>query len=535
MSETVETLLARFSAMATERALIEPFYHTASLFFDPLQARHWSRSAQSRQGPNWNGDLFSGAGIASTTRLTNFLIGNGTPATADWLKLQDGELQNDAEAAQYWADATRVVAKQLRGDTMHGGSFYIAKRLEYRQMAISYGVTAVYEQELDGVMTGRVIHEHVPSHGFFYQLDPFGRMLTGAYLRSMTDEQVRTMIGRDRPNSENGEMAAAKSSDRHEILQIVRMNTAGREIPRDPTEFPYVEYWIDRREKKILRVKGYFGQPFHVIGWNQVPQSNYFVGPAYDALPDMASAAAARKSQILAMEFVATPPLLGGNKIEGAGRTLRPRRITWGAMNAEGRQMVVPLQSGANPGPMFQQVQDDEARVRTMMYNDELLTQRRPNMTATEAQIMANERAAMVAPFAITTIPAIRGQVARHVEIGYRAGTLPAPPQRVIEDGVFDAEVVGPLALAARQSQVGSLMSTFELAAFVEQSPTQRLDKDEAIRLIAHQHGHESVLRDLAEVKEEMRQQAAMQSQAMQAEVDKMESETVKNVAEVAA
>jgi hypothetical protein len=525
-----EQLLARLSAMQSERALIEPFYQAASMYFDPLMARYWARTASEKRGPNFNGDLYSGAGIASLSRMTNFLQGNGTPAAAPWLKLQDGAVEGDSDVDQFWADETRALAKDLRGDATTGGSFYLSKRSEYRQMAISYGVVAVYEQEDHGVMTGTVIHEHIPSHAFFYQLDAFGRMKAGAYVRSVSTETLRSLINRSPVDAETDEEKHSKSGDLHSICQMVLMNPNARDIPRSPDEFPFVEYFIDMKDKRILRQAGYRSQMFHIMGWNKVPGSNYFVGPCYEALPDMVSAACARKAQLMAMEWIGTPPLIGGSKIEGAAKTLRPRRITWGAKGVKGEDMITALQSGGNPGALFQQVGDDEARVRTLMSNDEMLSQRRPNMTATEAQIVAGERSAMVAPFAITTIPCIRGQMARHFEIKVRTGQVQDIPRAVLEQGKFDADVVGPLAIAARQAESGSLMTTFEQMAFIEGTPVQRLDKNEAAKMVAENNGHVALLRDMNEVQRDMEAVAAQNQEAVAAEIENTESQTLKNV-----
>jgi len=149
-----------------------------------------------------------------------------------------------------------------------------------------------------------------------------------------------------------------------------------------------------------------------------------------------------------------------------------------------------------------------------------------------EAAIIAQERASMVAPFAVSVIPPIKGQMARHFEIKARTGGLPDAPDSVRREGEFDVDILGPLSLAARQSETGSMMQMIEQVSFIEQTPSQYLDKPELLTKIVEGHGHLSVLRNFDEVQQEMRQAAAENQQSTDAVIAEQQAMAAKTGAE---
>lgn len=534
MTAKAETLLRKYHAMKADRSRVEPFYVCASQFFDPLSYRLWTAQGTAGNDWNWN-DNFSGVGIRAKNRFANFMAGNATPMSARWLVLQDEQIpadEQDADAAQYWADATRIIADDLQGGAVLPGSFYKAKVKEYADMTISYGVVYVHDIEVDGEKTGQVGYRSVSPQHFYYQLDTYDQMTCCALVHEMTEAEAQSLFQRSVIDAENAEERANKSTDRKTIVQIVERNPRPRAIPRNFDEFAFTEYWIDLSDPRILRTKGYYSQPFHVMGWYRVPNSSYMLGPAYDALPDMIGASAARRALIKAMEMVAQPPLLGGEKIQGALKTLAPGRVTWNARTANGMNKVAPLEGLANPGALFSQVADDEQRVSNALFEFDMNLPGTSNMSATEVAERASQRAAMVAPFAVHTMPSIKGQIARHYEIKARAGGLPNLPPAVAERGRFGVEMVGPLALAARQAETVAMLQTMDQIAMIEGLPSQMIDKREAAQLVARQGGYAHILRSKKDVEEAERAQAMLAQQQTQAEIGKTEAEAAKAEAE---
>lgn len=531
-SDKAEELLTEYRAMCNERALVDSFYQAASRLFDPLNARYWDQNYSGNRAPNWNGDVFTGAGINSLHRLSNFLLGNGTPANSRWLSLTDSnpDIVDQEDVAQFWADSTSIISEDMSGYAGMQSSFYIAMRDAYRSMGISYGVVNVGEYKFNGRPTGHVFYEPVMPHSFWYRLGAHGEMVSGAYMRQMTDDQAQGFMARN-VHKVVGELdKAMRSTTRRNILQMVKFNPNGKDQPRRASEYLFEEFWIDVADRKILMHTGYNSQPFHVIGWDKIPGSHYYVGPAYYAMPDLSSANAAKKSQLQVMAWEGRPPLLAGSKdgFDNPQKTLVPGRITFGAVNFEGKQLIQPLNNGSNSGVFQYSVAEDEARVKELMMNNELLSTTRPNMTATEAMQIAQERAQMVAPFMITTLPAIKGMVQRHFEIMLRLGRLPPVPDAVLAEGGFDAVVSGPMARAARQSEIGSVFETLQQIGMVAQfdpSAARRLDIEEITNMIGEANGTIHLLHEWDKVQRDMKAEAEMNAAMAQAEIDKQNAE----------
>lgn len=519
--------------LRNDRADVEPFYACASLYADPMGAHRWTTNPHS-PNLNWATDLFSGVGMRSTDRFSQFLLGNATPAAARWLKLTDSEVSSDdldEEQAEYWADATREIEKTLRGhDGAPLSSFYLSKALEFFHLAISYGVCWVYEGEDHNDLTGEPVFKNIDPYGFYYAFDDLGRMSKSSLIRHMTNDQIESILDQ-RPIEEMSD----KSDDgkTHEIAQIVvRNNGASRATPRSHDEWLYQEWFVDLTDDKVIARRGYYSQPFHVMGWRQVPGSSYFVGPAYGALPNMISANAAEKAKKKAQEMTAFPPLLGGKRNSKAVKTLRPGAVTWEAIDERNRPLIQPLQGLANPGGLYQDVAEEEQRASNAFFEFDMNLPGQANMSATEVAERAQQRAAMVAPFALRVEPSIKGQIARAFDIKSRAGTMPDAPLSVQQDGRFGAELVGPLSLAARQTNIVTMMQTLDQIAVIDQLPTESIDKAEARLAVASSAGHEELLRDPAQVQAEQREQAELLAAQQQATANKEQSIADRNQVE---
>jgi len=539
-ADATEGWIAEFNAMRQERRLIDPFYQAASYYFDPLSAHAWAYEGEKFDGIKWNGDVFTGAGISANNRLSTFLMGNGTPPTAKWLELTDGneELMGREEVAQFWADSTRVIERDMRGLPGRQSSFYLAMRDAYRNLGLSYGVVHVGEYKVAGRPTGDVFYEPVPPSSCWFRFGAHGEITAFAYLRSMTNEQAAAFVQRNMSKVPLGYAASDGPGASRQVLQMVKINYEAAPNPKAAHEFLFEERWIDLREGKTMVRSGHRSQPFHVIGWNKIPGSHYFVGPAYDALPDLTGASAARKAQLQALAWQGRPPLLAGSKegFDNPQRTLVPGRITFGAINHDGKKMIQALDSGMQAGIFQYSVADDEARVRELMMGNELLSQRRPNMTATEVMEIAQERAQMVAPFMITTMPGLKGMIARHFELRLRVGGLPAVPSAVASEGQMDANISGPMAIAARQSEVGNVFKTLEQMQFVASlDPTgaalKRLDIKEITDLLARANGTIAVLHSWDKVQKALADEAAQRDQVAQVQIGQMQAQGAKDEA----
>lgn len=534
-----DSWIADFNAMRQERRLIDPFYQAASYYFDPLSAHVWAIEGGAFEGIKWNGDVFTGAGISANNRLSTFLMGNGTPPTAKWLNLSDAnqDLMKQDDVAQFWADSTRVLETDMRGLPGRQSSFYIAMRDAYRNMGLSYGVVHVGEYKIAGRPTGTVFYEAVSPASCWFRFGAHGEITAFAYLRNMTNEQAKGFMDRNAVKNVQGFTHTDAPGKTRQVLQMVKINYDADPVPKAARDYPYQERWIDLGEGKTMLETGHRSQPFHVIGWNKIPGSNYFVGPAYDALPDLTGASAARKAQLQAMAWQGRPPLLAGTKdgFDNPSRTLVPGRITFGAVNHEGKAMVQALNTGMNSGIFQYAVSEDEARVREMMMGNELVSQRRPNMTAAEVMQIAQERAQMVAPFMITTMPGLKGMIARHFELRLRLGGLPPVPRAVASEGQLDADINGPMAIAARQSEVGNVFNMLEQINYLAQidpAAARRINTEEVTNLMGHANGTIALLHSWEKVQKDMKAEAEANAQMAEAQIGQMQAGAAKDEAQ---
>ena len=447
------------------------------------------------------------------------MLGNGTPATTGWLHLTDQHRSEelDGDEAKFWADATRLVRQDLRG--LNGqSSFYNAISSQYRNMSMSYGVVYTYEQTGPNGQTGVPVYQAVQPHDFYYRLNDMNVMTDCCLERFMTHDQMMGTIGVSTVPKDQ------RYRGKRNILQMVRFNPKGRTNPRDAEDFFFVLEWIDTTEREIIARRGFYSQPFHVMGWYRVPGSSYYVGPMFDALPDLVGSNDSRKALKKAQEMASFPPIMGGGKIDGVVKNFRPGHIIWNALKG-GQPQLVPFVGSSNPAPLFNSLGDDENRAANAMFEFDMNLPNRQNMSATEIAERSQQRAAMVAPFAIVTMPSISGQMARHFEITARSGRLGEIPLNVLENGVFQARIDGPLAIAARQAEVLASMQMVDLIAAIDQVPTERIDKDEMTQEVAEASGKAHLLNDPDTMRREREQEAALQEQLLAAQTQQVQAD----------
>lgn len=524
--------MARWEAMKSERRMYEPFYQASACYFDPMRAKFWSgEDRTTMEGPQFN-ELMSGVGITSLNRMTNFLLGNGMPQASQWFELGNGDpAEQSTDSLQWWYDASRTLSREMNR------SFYMAMRGSLKTMGYSFGAVYVGEMSEAGKPTGEVYYEACPSHACWYQFDPFSRVKTFAYNRAMTTEDVYTVLGKRIREGQNLEERSKRSSERLNILQIVLRNEKAKVNPRSFEDYAFKEYWIDVAEKKIIARSGFRSQPFHVIPWHRDAGENYSVGPCYDALPEMRGANISRRNQLQAMQWAGKPPLLGASRdaLDNPKKAIVPGRMVFGAINSKGAPLIQPLANVTNPAIFQYSTADDEARVRSLMMNDELINANRPEMTATEARIVSQERAALVAPFMLSVMPAIHGMLERHLEIRLRVGGLPDVPREIAEGDLPVSEFMGPIALAARQANIQSLFQTVEqlgMLGEIDPMAVRSIDMEEATKAIYEANGRSALMRDLGAVQDEMKQAASVEQGAAEAQLAQLQAGAAKTGAE---
>jgi len=274
----------------------------------------------------------------------------------------------------------------------------------------------------------------------------------------------------------------------------------------------------------VCQAGGYDEFPFMVPRWSTASRSVYGDSPAMLALPDSKTLQAMEKTQMVAAQKAADPPLLAAD--ENALRTIRvtPGGVTYGAVDQDGRPLVRPLVSGASFNLTLEMAEQKRTAVRTAFYGALLTMIAQPGQTATEVLARQEEQLRLMGPH----LGRIQSEfldplIGRVFNILWRADRLPPLPPSLMMNPVVQAEYVSPLARAQKSSEARAILQTVgAVLPMVEVDPDVRrhFDWGMVAREVAAGFGTPAkLLRDPRVVAEEIerdRQAAAQQAQQQQ-------------------
>lgn len=250
--------------------------------------------------------------------------------------------------------------------------------------------------------------------------------------------------------------------------------------------------YVSVEGKGIVEEGGYRRFPYHISRYATNPREVYGRGPAIVLLPDIKMLNEQEKTRLRAGHLAVDPPLLLYEDGSLQGFQMRPRALNYGGVDSEGRQMVVPLQTGANLPWATELLEERRKLINEGFWLTlfQILVEN-PKMTATEAMLRAQEKGQLLAP------PVRRQEsewlgpmVRREIDIATEMGMIPEPPEELLEflpinydpesgygeidlAEVLDIEYTNPLARMMRSEDSIAILRTFEqLAPMAEIDPS---------------------------------------------------------------
>lgn len=306
---------------------------------------------------------------------------------------------------------------------------------------------------------------------------------------------------------------------------------------------PWLSYYWSEDLASLWRARGYWEMPNHVIGWNRRDGRDYDTGPGHNARADAATLNEMERSQLVADQFAAEPPILVSSETAMTAADIVPNAVLDGAVNGEGKELVKILERK-------QQLQGSAVRselkrnaIRNAFFYGIMQLVQRPQMTATEFLGFQAETLKLMAP-ALVRIQhnGLSPFIARRFRILQRSGQLDAfvgPPPPELQ-GRLDIEYVSPLAKVQKQAKAQGVLGWVGAMGKIalesgDPSVWDNVDADVVASVTADAMTEvPTVIRDpklVAQMRQQRAQQLAAQAQAQQAE---QVSKSIANVSHAA-
>lgn len=231
--------------------------------------------------------------------------------------------------------------------------------------------------------------------------------------------------------------------------------------------FPITSLYVSREDEMIVGEGGYYTFPMPVARYVTAPGEKYGRSVAMMALPAVKTLYEQKKTALKAGHRAVSPILLAHD--DGIIDTfkLKPDAINFGAVTAEGRPLIQPLQTGGNFQPVIEMMELERKDIDDIFLVSLFqLVVEGPQMTATEVIARTQEKGALMAP----TMGRLQNEflgptIERELDLLGRQGLLPPMPPELLEaQGEFEIEYDSPLAKAMRTEDAGGTMRFIEIA-----------------------------------------------------------------------
>lgn len=285
----------------------------------------------------------------------------------------------------------------------------------------------------------------------------------------------------------------------------------------------WLEMYVLEDGSHKLGEEGYFEFPYVAPRWDVAAGERYGRGCGHIALADIKSLNVARKSNLTLMDRAARPVILAQKETDlGGGIAPYPGEIVYGAINAEGRKLVSPMDEGKNTAVALNMEERLAAAIKDAFYFGLMQIVGSTNMTATEFLGRDDERQRLLGPYlGRLESEMLSPMIKRRVGILERAVQLPEMPRELVErNSGLEIRFVSPLARLQRQRDAESAARAVSAMLAAAQGAPQildRIDADDLAEVFANGFGA-SILntREVAQQIRDARDQQQETARAME-------------------
>ena len=522
MSDDVNIdLRRRFDRLLSDRSVAQETWDEIEAFVTPYRGRFFNDQRDEGSIEWHRGHVFDSTAVMSHQNLSASLHGSLSSPSIRWFEMtfRDKEMGERKPNAVWLDNANEAVYYALQDS-----NFNLEVNETYQDLC-GFGTAGLILEEEDG----ELMFSSVPLKEFVFENDWRGNVIRFYRKLEWTPAQILSKFG-DKVPDDIKKMDEDGSDEKQEVMFVI-YPTSNRVAKLAERQAPSRRKWAKRYFLKkccttLGTPGGYYEMPAFAPRWRTTSSSMWGNGPAHFALADIKSLNRARKIQLVGSEKKIDPPIFAEERAIIADLDLSAASLNV----VRDKEGIIAFNTGFDIFVAQADIDQLQAAVRNYYFTDQLTfpTPQAQPMTATEAQIRYELMQKLLGP----TLGRIQNDllnpiVSRCFRILLRNGTIPPPPQEIVESGAqFDIEYIGALSRAQKGDRAASLERF--VVAVGNMSPVMPemvdvVDQEEVVRQLGRDLGvSPKVMRDRDEVatikdeRDEMmaRQQAAMTAQA---------------------
>jgi hypothetical protein len=242
---------------------------------------------------------------------------------------------------------------------------------------------------------------------------------------------------------------------------------------------PWASCYFIPGEKIYLEEGGFHEWPFMTMRYMTATSEIYGRSPAWLAMPNIRTLNTMKRTTLAAAQKVADPPLLATEDGVLGVFSQAPGAMNYGGLDSNGRKLVEPLITGADVNLSLEMMDKERETIASSFFLDVFRALvENPQMTATQALELMQERATLMAPVGGRIESEGFGPLTeRELAILARANQLgPMPPELIEAQGQYKIEYTSPMRQAMRASEAIAITRTFEQVIPLAEADPSALD-----------------------------------------------------------
>jgi hypothetical protein len=530
MEELSESICHQFTRLKDARSVLDSHCQEIA---ERMLPYHANFNTTRTMGEKRSERIFDSTAALALTRFTAAFTSMVTPEGQTWHRMatNNRDLNKIIRVRDYYDQVVEILFR-LR----YRGGF----GSQVQECWTSLGAFGTTSMLVDQSKTGGLYYKSLPLTQTWFAENNEGFVDTCYRSFKFTARQAVQQFG-DKAPKVCKEAVDTNPYKEFEFLHFVGPNTDYRHGRMGADGMAYMSVYICMAEKeRVVSRGGYNTIPIIASRFMTIAGEPYGYSPAMTVLAENKMLNEMEKCRIKAAQQLTNPPWLVADDLMGNPLSFKPDSINYGGVNSEGRQMVVPMVSGANPSVALE-ITDQKRRVINDAFFVNLfqILVESHTMSATEVIERAREKGALLSPtFSRQNSEFIGRIVEREVDVLSRMGMLPPmPPELVEAQGEYEVVFDNPLARAQKSEQLSALARTMEMImpiAQIDNSVLMNYDFDEISRDVPEITGMparwirsaEAVAQIRAQQQQQQQEQQYLEAAPVLAEVRRKEQET---------
>lgn len=512
-------------SLETERKQWEPLWRDCATFIDP-NADDFGAETERRQGAKKGEKVFDNTAIMARDRLAAAHESMLTPRNAKWHNLRSSNAAlNEVEEVKEWFEQVRDRIFAARYSPRANFSSQIGA---YYQCLDTFGTAGLFiDENVGSNLRYKALHL-----GEIYIYEDFQCRVKGVHRKfALTADQAMGALktGRFKSLPEQVIRAANDPSRRLERSWYLHCVERGdNPYGRGANSMPVEGYYLNMDFVHECGEHGYRTMPYSVGRYITGPRETYGRAPGMTVLRDIQMLQEINKTLIRVSQRTGDPPMFLSGQPGNTPFSMRSGAINWNMLSPDGKQLAQAFESNADFKGLLEVIQDRRQSVNDAFYVTlfQILLDKPPNMTATEALLRAQEKGVLLAPTMGRQQSEFLGpMIEREIDILTEAGEfedLPMPD--VLRQAGAGIEIIydAPLNRLQKTDEAVGILRTIEALAEpakIDPGVYDVFQWDKVARVMAEANGAPAnVLNSLDEMAA-LKQQRAQEKQVEQASV----------------